>query len=265
MNINVISPYDHFPHYHPEPNEHCPRMYCDGSIFHALVEPKEPTDMLLLIEPRSLQPESYNKAMLHYDRFRYIFTHDSQLLSFAPNALPIYYWRDYELKDVQKTKGISMICGTKDMCPLHHERMKLADAIKDRVDVLGDYMGERCTIDEAYTEYRFAVVIENYRDDWWFTEKILNAFSHKTVPIYYGARNINLIFNDRGIVVARKLWDIPDIIDILIDKDLQSEYFRRQEAIKENYGVVQAYLDFEDYFFTQYGDLMDTIGGELKC
>lgn len=263
MNINVISQYNHFPHHHPEPGEECPRMYCDGSIFHALVEEKKSNDTLLLIEPRSLQPESYNKAMLHYDRFRYIFTHDSQLLSFAPNALPIYYWRDYELKNVKKTKGISMICGTKDMCPLHHERMKLADAIKDRVDVMGDYMGARCTIDEAYSEYRFAVVIENYRDDWWFTEKILNAFSHKTIPVYYGARNINYIFNDRGIIHARKLWDIPEIIDILIDKGLKEEYYRRQNVIETNYELVQTFVDFEDYFFKEYGSLMEMIGGEL--
>lgn len=262
MNIDVISPYNHFPHHNPEPGEECPRMYCDGSIFHSLVEPKRSNDTLLLIEPRSLQPESYNKAMLHYDRFRYIFTHDSQLLSFAPNAKPIWYWRDYELKDVPKTKNISMICGTKDMCPIHHERMKLADAIKDRVDVLGDYTGPRCTIDEAYSEYRFAVVIENYRDDWWFTEKVLNAFSHKTIPIYYGARNLGYIFDDRGFIHARKLWDIPDIIDILIDKGLREEYYRRQNVIRVNYEAVQRYKNFEDYFFSEYGSLMEVIGGE---
>lgn len=264
MNIDVISPYNHFPHHHPKPGQECLRMYNDGAIFRALDEPKRSTDMLLLIEPRSLQPESYNMAMMHYDRFKCIFTHDSQLLSFAPNALPIYYWRDYELKDVKKTKDISMICGTKDMCPIHHERMKLADAIKDRVDVLGDYTGPRCTIDEAYSEYRFAVVIENYHDEKWFTEKILNAFSHKTVPIYYGAKQINQVFNGRGIIVAKKLWDIPDIIDIILINGAKKEYLMRQEAIKENYGVVQAYQDFEDYFFTQYYDLLEMLEEERK-
>lgn len=264
LKIKMISQHDHFPHHNASKKDKAPRMYVDGKIWEAM-EQEPQGDLLMLIEPRSLQAENYNLAMMKYDRFRYIFTHDSQLLSFAPNALPIYYWRDYELKNAKKSKAISMICGTKDMCPLHHERMKIADAIKGKVDVLGDYLGERCTIDEAYTPYKFAVVIENYSDDFWFTEKLLNAFSHKTVPIYYGARRIHNIFNNRGIITVSNLWDIPEIIDILISKGIDKEYDYRLPAIKENYNVVQAYMDFEDYFFTEYGHLIDKIGKELKC
>lgn len=261
--LRMISRYNHFPHMTTD-DMSAPRMYVDEKIWQAMEEAAEPNDLLLLIEPRSLQSVNYDWVMLNYDRFRYIFTHDSQLLRFAPNALPIYYWRDYEIRVAKKTKGISMICGNKDMCPIHHERMKIADAIKDRVDVLGDYLGERCTIDEAYSEYMFAVVIENYSDDWWFTEKILNAFSHKTVPIYYGARRISRIFNGRGIIEAEKLWDIPKIIDQLYEKGLPIEYNRRTEAIKENFGVVNAYQNFEDYFFTQYGELIEQTREEMR-
>ena len=264
LKIRMISQHDHFPHHNATKKDKAPRMYVDGKIWEAM-EQEPQGDLLMLIEPRSLQPDNYDLAMMRYDRFRYIFTHDSQLLSFAPNALPIYYWRDYELKNAKKSKDISMICGTKDMCPLHHERMKIADAIKGKVDVLGDYLGERCTIDEAYTPYKFAVVIENYSDDFWFTEKLLNAFSHKTVPIYYGARRIHNIFNNRGIITVSNLWDIPEIIDILISKEIDKEYEYRLPAIKENYNVVQAYMDFEDWFFTEYDYLMDKIGKELKC
>lgn len=261
IKLNMRSQYDHFPHKTTE-GFAAPRMYADGKIWEAMEEPKRETDMLLMIEPRSIQPGNYDLAMKEYRRFKYIFTHDSQLLSFAPNALPIYYWRDYELKDVQKTKGISMICGTKDMCPIHHERMKIADAIKDKADVLGDYTGPHCTIDEAYSEYKFAVVIENYRDDYWFTEKILNAFSHKTIPIYYGARRISEIFNGKGIIEAKRLWDIPDIIDILLDKGLNYSYYRKYMEIEHNYHIVQAYADFEDYFFKKYSYLIDKLEGQ---
>ena len=150
-----------------------------------------------------------------------------------------------------------MICGTKKMCPLHVERMKIADIIENKVDILGDYKGERCTIDEAYTEYKFAVVIENYRDDLWFTEKILNAFSHKTVPIYYGARKIGLFFNERGIITVGRLWDIPEIIEILYEKGLEKEYYKRTTAIMENYEAVQKFKDFEDWFFKYYEGYFD--------
>lgn len=256
MKLRMISQFDHFPHHTTEETS-APRMYVDGKIWEALEEEKEPKDSLLMIEPRSIQAANYTLAMDQYDRFKYIFTHDSQLLSFAPNALPIVYWRDYELKDEFKRKDISMICGTKKMCPLHVERMKIADRIENKVDILGDYKGERCTIDEAYTEYKFAVVIENYRDDLWFTEKILNAFSHKTVPIYYGARKIGRFFNERGIITVGRLWDIPEIIEILYEKGLEKEYYKRTTAIMENYEAVQKFKDFEDLFFKYYEGYFD--------
>lgn len=267
--IRMISQYNHFPTQTADPNDMtAPRMYVDGKIWQAMEESKEDTDLLMFIEPRSLQKDNYEWAMLNYNRFRYIFTHDSQLQSFAPNAMPIYYWRDYEVSRIhwsRKQWGISMICGTKEMCPLHIERMKIADAIKDRVDVLGDYTGPHCSIDEAYTYYKFAVVIENYRDDWWFTEKLLNAFSHETVPIYYGARKIDQIFNPKGIIQVNSLWDIPDIVDILLEDGLDNTYQKMLPAIQDNKYNVLRYADFEDYFFSEYEELINRLGEELKC
>lgn len=263
MNIDLRSPYNHFPHHRGEKNDGSLIMYCDGSIWEAMETEDE--SVLLMIEPRSIQEENYHMAMEHYNRFKYIFTHDSQLLSFAPNALPIWYWRDYELKDVPKTKDISMICGTKRMCPLHIERMKIADALEEiGVDILGDYKGERCTIDEAYSEYKFAVVIENYSDDYWFTEKILNAFSHKTVPIYYGARNIDEIFNASGMIQVRHLWDIPAVVRSFQYTGIDRSYEWMLPAIEENYKLVQQYETFEDYFFKKYGYLMEKLSKEVS-
>ena len=40
-------------------------------------------------------------------------------------------------------------------------------------------------------------------------------------------------------------------------------YYRRQNVIETNYELVQTFVDFEDYFFKEYGSLMEMIGGEL--
>ena len=264
--LRMISQYNHFPTKTAAPNDMTvPRMYVDGKIWQAKEEAAEPTDLLMLIEPRPLQEENYNWAMLNYDRFEYIFTHDSQLLSLAPNALPIYYWRDYELKDVPKTKGISMICGTKDMCPVHHERMKVAKWLMDLndVDVLGDLAGAHCTIDEAYSEYRFAIVIENHLDDRWFTEKLLNAFSHKTIPIYYGARKPHGVFMEEGIIRAHHLWDIPKRVKDLINFGIEDAYNLMKNEVDHNFEAVKIYRDFEDYFFTKYSTLIERVKEEM--
>lgn len=82
MKINCISQYNHFPK-SQDPN--APKVYNDGKIWEYLQEPGQGASALL-IEPRSLQPEIYAALETEWWRFKYIFTHDSQLLSIAPNA-----------------------------------------------------------------------------------------------------------------------------------------------------------------------------------
>ena len=265
IKIKLHSQYNHFPHLIAEGNETAITMYNDGHIWEAFQE-KPHGECALLIEPRPLQPDTYKMLETKYNRFSHIFTHDSQLLAIAPNAKPIYYWRDYEINDEPKTKDISMICGTKEMCSLHTERMKIAEALKGKVDILGDIWGQpRTTIHDAYAPYRFAVVIENHIDDRWFTEKVLNCFSNKTVPIYFGARDIGKVFYNQGIIQAEHLWDIPQIVDNILRNGAEAEYSVRKEGIWLNSEVIYAYSDFEDYMIKEYGSLFEEMMEELKC
>lgn len=260
MKVILHSQYNHFPGHIAAPGEPAAlELWNDGKIWEYIDRGFAKGGSALLIEPRSLQPQTYRLVENYYHRFDNIFTHDSQLLAELPNARPIIYWNEYEIHDESKNKNISMICGSKDMCPLHNLRQHLAEAIKDRVDILGDWKGgSRCSIAEAYANYKFAVVIENYIDDYWFTEKILNAFASKTVPIYLGARKIGEYFNTDGIIRADNLWDIPEIIDDLIAAGIEKEYNNRVAAIEGNYLRVQSYRNFEEWFFYTYADEVET-------
>ncbi len=251
MKINCISQYNHFPG-SQDPN--ASKVYNDGKIWEYLQEGGQGASALL-IEPRSLQPDIYSILETEWWRFKYIFTHDSQLLSIAPNAVTIYYWNEYEIHDEPKTKDISMICGSKTMCPLHNLRKLLAEIIQDKVDILGDWKGgSRCSIAEAYANYKFTVVIENYLDDYWFTEKLLNAFASKTVPIYLGARKIDNFFNSYGIIRMDSLWDIPEMIECMKHIGLNHLYEMRRDAIEQNFELVKQYKNFEDYFVRKFAE-----------
>lgn len=261
MRIKLYSQYDHFPHkrHEDDPEEPFIEMWNDGFVWKAFQE-RPRGECALLIEPRPLQEATYKKLETEYARFSKIFTHDSQLLAVAPNALPIKYWWNYKVFDEPKTKDISMICGQKQMCPIHIERMKLAEALKDEIDVLGDWNGgERVTTHDAYAEYKFAVIIENYYDDIWFTEKILNAFSTKTIPIYFGARKIGKDFDITGIIQVKRLWDIPNVISELKGTGVDRFYKNRKAAINRNFELVQKYKGFDDWFFKHYADTLEDI------
>lgn len=258
MKIRLHSQYDHFPNYRADRKEPAFELWNDGKIWE-----KKGEGSALMIEPRPLQEENYRWLETNYYKFKWIFTHDSRLLAICPNALPIVYWNQYELNDEPKTKDISMICGTKMMCPLHIERRRIAEKIQDDVDILGDWLGgDRVSIRDAYSPYKFAVVIENHVDDLWFTEKILNAFANKTVPIYFGARKITEMFDGNGIIQVDNLWDIPKTIKRILSAGVDFEYNIRRGAIAHNYNIVQEYRDFEDWFVTKYETLIE---GEMQC
>ena len=71
-----------------------------------------------------------------------------------------------------------------------------------------------------------------------------------TIPIYYGATEINRFFNPDGIVF------IPDLSMETLEKVLrqctEKEYEARLEAVKENFLRVQNFQTPEDYMWDNY-------------
>lgn len=261
MKIKLYSQYDHFSRYAVNTEEEADLvLYNDEQTWHAY-DSRPRGESALLIEPRSIQPAVYHNLETRYERFETIYTHDSQLLAIAPNAKPILWWNQYEIHDEPKTKGISMICGQKELCALHIERKKIATKIQYAADILGDWQGgPRVSTHDAHAPYMFSIVIENYYDDNWFTEKILNCFGSKTVPIYFGARNIGNIFNTEGIIQVDRLWDIPGLVG-MISFDPEGYYKNMLEAVEDNFKRVQTFQDFQDWFVKKYEDYYKPMKG----
>ena len=257
IRLKMHAMYDHFPELTPinrlEPYIDC---YSDMYVFECT---KPGANIAMLLEPRSMIEKSYEYVYDHPEYFRYIFTHDSQLLT-LPNARMLN-WADVWLTtDSVKDKGISLVTSPKDWCPLHHARLELYNYFKEHGGVdcfYGDWNNSDIPNikPEDYLEhYKFSIVIENDIDDFWFTEKILNCFATKTVPIYVGARKISEIFNGTGIIWA-ECEDIPFIVEHLA---LDYAYECRKEAIEDNFKRVEPWkTPWKERFFRDYGDLLE--------
>ena len=178
MKIKLHSQYDHFPNCQTDGDDFDLELWNDGKIWEYVQNyPNVNRGSALLIEPRPLQEVTYELVEKHYEMFDSIFTHDSQLLGLLPNACKILYWRDYELNDEPKDKLISFICGNKEMCAAHRMRMKLAEKLKNKVDVLGDWNGgQRVSIHDAYAPYKYAIVIEKGK----LVSSFFNGFLYAT-------------------------------------------------------------------------------------
>jgi len=230
------------------------KCVCDWNIFS---NTREGEQVALLIEPRSIQPEVYEAMMTKYEEYEYVFTHDSILLKTLPNAKPIL-WGGVWVRDKYpiKTKLISMVCSNKEMCELHKQRKELARRYRGKIDIYGTIDGgEYVDAIDTLKDYRYSVIIENYIDDIWFSEKLLNCFATKTIPIYYGARKINYYFNQDGIINCNNIEEVERCIDEILNDDDPSKlwYMCEEEGIlQDNFERSKKYENFDEWLYKTY-------------
>jgi hypothetical protein len=97
-------------------------------------------------------------------------------------------------------------------------------------------------------DYAFSITLENWVQDNYFSEKIMDCFMLGTVPIYMGARKILDYFNPDGIVLVDSFEKIIDEVNNLsFDK-----YQKMLPAIKENFERAQDHIDTISYSYNRY-------------
>lgn len=259
MKIKLYSPYPQFndfkkPQYIEWSDEGKIEAYQDLFIPVGVDNQKNGKRKIALVtEPRTIWASAYKYDLgkylqEHYKVFDYIFTYDPIILQ-LPNAKPMPFAGVWDTNDLKKTKNISMCCSKKAECEGHLRRRNLADKLKNKIDVLGNYLGRQgVTTKQIYGEYKYSIVLENEKDEWYFTEKVLNAFANKCVPIYYGAPKILELFNSQGIIYIEQIEDIEKVINNLDDRD----YISRLDAINENFEKVKKFKCYEDYLYLTY-------------
>lgn len=261
MKIKMHALYDHFPDLNPAPGEEYIECYSDTYVEQCKAPGK---NIAMLLEPKSMISPAYSYVQEHQEYFRYIFTHDSWLLR-LPQARPLNWAEVWLTTDSEKNKGISICSSFKDWCPLHKARTRLAEYYDQNggVDTFGNYKGDKDKWTDAkeYLEhYRFSIVVENDIDNLWYTEKILNCFATKTVPIYVGSPTIGDRFNADGIIRAKDCDQVPQIVAGL---DIENDYNSRIDAINDNFGRLDYYrTPWKERFFQHYGDILEGLQHE---
>lgn len=97
----------------------------------------------------------------------------------------------------------------------------------------------------------FHVAVENSTYLNYYTDKILDCFATKTLPIYWGCPNIGEFFNQDGIITFKDENELVEILNNLTEED----YYSRLEAIEENYKLVQE----KGFFFDRVENFLDKL------
>ena len=218
--------------------------------------------IVILEEPKKGRIYKYVKDNKHL--YTHLLTFHEELLTSNKRAkkfLMMHVWmRDYILKE--KRFSVSYVVGGKndpamEGYELRHEVWRKRNRITipkefylsgnapnfhtfipwDEVDytnelVLGDSK-------KPLFDSMFHIAIENTSIKNYFSEKLLDCFQTKTVPIYYGCMNICEYFNTNGILEVKNVNDIIAWCNELTP----DTYNKMMPAIEDNYQRSMAWMN----------------------
>ena len=200
-----------------------------------------------ILESKSIRPDIIDYFLGDLQKktaaFTKIFTHNRQLLELDNKFTflhPTGYWVDDNAL-IQKTKLISMITSTKKNTPLQKKRVKFAKRNRRKIDLYGNGFNYISNKEDGLIDYFFSVAYENDDTDDYFSEKVLDCFATKTIPIYYGSKNIKNYFNEEGIIFVE---------DYKYKNLSVSLYNHNIDAVNENYEKVKKYRLPEDVIYS---------------
>jgi len=194
-------------------------------------------------------------AIQNKNLFSFILTWDDKILNNCENAIFLsfghtWFTPDQYEKNHNKEFKIAHLCG--DLLKsfghqMRHEILarenelkiptKFYKTIGDRHNINNARQGK----EEVFGDSMFGIAIENFPHRGYFTEKILDCFLLKTIPIYSGCSNIGDFFNKEGII---EFGNVDDFI--YISNQLTEEfYISKKHIIEENYQLALQYVDYE--------------------
>ena len=202
-----------------------------------------------LIEPRQIKLAGYKYIEKNYKQFKNIWTYDKNLINTIPNA--IFYpfggcWIEYDQRKIHpKNKLFSIICSNKNKTDGHKLRHKIISASSNKIDVFGREYKKINNKIKGLRDYYYHFVIENVKNDYWFTEKLIDSFITGTIPIYWGCPSIGDFFNTEGMIIFNDLLELKTKL-----KQCTVEFYQENiSAIKENFELAKQYTLAEDWIY----------------
>lgn len=108
-------------------------------------------------------------------------------------------------------------------------------------------------VDDKYEfqkEYKFSIAFENSSMNGYTTEKILQAFSAGTIPIYWGNPKVVKDFNEKAFINCNNYSDFSEVLDLIKiidnDEELFRKYIREQIGTDEQFpeDALKAYREY---------------------
>lgn len=229
-------------------------FFTDGNIKNNdVLKSKSKINIAWILEPLSINLETYEKVHQNINKYDYILTHNLQLIN-ANNKKCFYYpfggcWIKPEDRRIyHKTKNFSIIASAKNWTIGHRLRHQIINRFNSKIDLIcgGGYKPIDYKLD-GLKDYRYSFIIENDNSDIYFSEKLIDSLVTGTMPIFWGSK-INSFFNMDGIIRLENLDQVEDIFN----KCDSMFYDSKKEIILSNFNAANQFVCPEDWIYHNF-------------
>ena len=213
------------------------------TVYH---DPTADFKVLVQCEPPELYYRFAGMVQSAHKNFDLILTYDDRLLE-LPNAqefCPVGSWISDDL-ELNKIDQISYMMSSKVYTNAHRLRFMILRRF-GHLKKLGqfDFIMHRSppripSKDAFFANAKFNIACENQILPNMFTEKLLDCFRSRTVPLYFGCPNINKYFDPRGVITFQTVDELEHIVNALTPDDYES----RLPYIEANYELGRPYWE----------------------
>ena len=112
------------------------------------------------------------------------------------------------------------------------------------IDVFGFAYNKLDNKIDGLKDYRFSITVENAKEDYYFTEKLIDCFVTGTIPIYWGCPSIGNFFDTNGIITFNTVEELQEILN-----NLEGVYESKIDSVKTNFNLAMTYRVGDDLVY----------------
>lgn len=239
--MQPITAQGYLPGYSGNPRYQFTRLFGSRVVVNFDTVAPDPTadfNVLVQCEPPELYQDFAGMVRSAADQFDLILTYDPRLLDLpqAQEFCPVGTWIDPGIV-LDKQDEISYIMSSKVYTYAHRMRFMIMRRYAS-LDCIGPFQFRMHRSPPRipsknlfFAHAKFNIACENDIIPNMYTEKLLDCFQTRTVPIYYGCTNLEKYFDVRGVIRFNTIEELEHILAHLTPED----YASRLAYIEENY------------------------------
>lgn len=199
--------------------------------------------ILWVLESPAVVPGHTKEFIIkNFEMFCLILTHDDELKK-LPNALdfPVggcwIYEKDRKVYEKNIKKPSLILSHKKDYYGQILRHMVAAENLTDNFGFNFKKLAYKL---EALKNYKYHICIENFSNNSYFSEKLIDCFATGTIPIYWGCKSIDKYFNPDGVISVDTFFELKFVLQNIEFVDID------EKIIQENFELSKQFWLPED-------------------